>query len=158
MNRHFSPTRSETLRARIDMTLANEPARELLPADRAGVAAGTAADASEADVVHAVMTFRIFDPFAVSITFSYADCPAVEWVCARELFRDGLDRPSGTGDVRVHPSWNDLVIELYSPQGKARLKADRAHVAAFVERMYRAVPDGMESDCFSLDQELELLA
>ena len=151
MNRHFSPTRAETLRARIDMTLANEPAA-MPPASELAQAS------ADPNYILAVMTYRLYDPFAVSITFSYADCPAVEWVFARELFRDGLDRPSGSGDVRVHPFYDAIVIELFSPQGRARLNADRRQVAAFVERMYQAVPDGMESDCFSLEQELELLA
>jgi len=85
------------------------------------------------------------------------DCPAVEWVCARDLLREGLALPSGNGDVRISPEGDDLLIELLSPSGNAQLLASHSEIAVFVDRMLTAVPEGRESDFYSLDTELEFL-
>jgi len=154
MNGHFPRLQSETLRSKIEMTLVDDVQQP----GHDGFDEPVTSTPGRPEVVHAVMNYRIHDPYAIEITFSFGDCPAVDWVCARELFRDGLVGIAGRGDVRVHPAGDRVIIELFSPHGRARLSADRVEVATFVERIYAAVPDGMENAWFSLDRELELLS
>ncbi|RIJ76274.1 SsgA family sporulation/cell division regulator [Nakamurella silvestris] len=153
MNGQYPLTHSDTLRARIDLTLTEDLDSPGYRRDLASVD-----DELPPEVVHAVLNYRMLDPYAIGITFSYGDCPGVDWVCARDLFRGGLTEPTGSGDVRIRPAGDRIVIELLSPTGYASLSADRGEIADFVDRMYRAVPDGSENAWFFLDQELQLLS
>lgn len=101
------------------------------------------------------------DPYAVHATFRAPD-GSVEWVFARDLLADGLERPAGEGDVRVWPAWragDDVVcIALVSPDGHALLEVAASALRDFVARMRVAVPSGGESDLLDVDAALaELL-
>ena len=51
--------------------------------------------------VNVDLTYTSRDPYAVQASFRTGNGTAVDWVFARDLLRDGLVGPSGTGDVRV---------------------------------------------------------
>jgi Streptomyces sporulation and cell division protein, SsgA len=94
-----------------------------------------------------------------------ADDP-VEWIFARDLLADGLMTPEGDGDVRVWPSLETdpddeeygarsvLNIELSSPFGEAHFEAPADAIASFLDRTYRIVPVGRETDVIDFDAEL----
>jgi hypothetical protein len=100
------------------------------------------------------------DPYAVHATFRAPD-GAVEWVFARELLADGLERPVGDGDVRVWPAWragSDVVcIALVSPDGHALLEAPAWALEDFVSRMHAVVPAGGEGRHLDLDAAVAAL-
>ena len=97
------------------------------------------------------------DPFAVTATFR-GDDGAVEWVFARDLLHEGLDRPSGEGDVQVWPGVVDgrdvVLVSLNSPDGHAVLEADAAVMGAFLERTFILVAAGAESSHLRVEDEL----
>jgi hypothetical protein len=97
------------------------------------------------------------DPYAVRARFATGTEGSVEWTFARDLLTEGLQRPSGEGDVRVWPAHGDLNVALSSPSGQALFEAPRDEVAAFLSRTYRAVPVGRESEVVDLDAELALI-
>lgn len=113
------------------------------------------------------------DPFAVHATFRAPD-GSVEWVFARDLLADGLERPVGVGDVRVWPAWRDpngsgmptaageggcdvVCLALVSPDGQALLEIDAWALEGFVRRMHAAVRPGEEAQLLDLDRTLESL-
>lgn len=101
------------------------------------------------------------DPFAVCIAFHTGAERPVAWVLARDLLTEGLFGPSGQGDVRIWPSGSgsdaELNLALSSPHGAARLIAPLPVVAQWLERTYRLVPAGAETDRLDLDAELSRL-
>jgi hypothetical protein len=107
--------------------------------------------------VTADLRYASRDTYAVRVSLSVADSPAVEWVFARELLRDGLVHPAGSGDIQIFPAVGGIVIDLTSPHGQARLLADASDISDFVDRMYDLVADGDEDRFFSMDHELRLL-
>ncbi|MGW3039870.1 SsgA family sporulation/cell division regulator [Kitasatospora sp. NPDC001159] len=87
------------------------------------------------------------DPYAVRFTFHPPGDAPVTWVFARELLLDGLGKPSGEGDVHIHPVGGELAevrIALHSPGGEAVLHASAAPLMAFLARTDRLVPMGQE--------------
>ena len=107
--------------------------------------------------VSAELRYTTRDCYAVHMVLSVEDSPAVEWVFARDLLRDGLHAPAGSGDIHVFPVSQGVVIDLLSPHGRARLLAHGDDLAGFVDDMYEAVPDGAETQYFSLERELAML-
>ncbi|MDR3035737.1 MAG: SsgA family sporulation/cell division regulator [Kitasatospora sp.] len=116
-------------------------------------------------VVSSELSFRIpvdldydgSDPFAVRLTFHLPGDEPVTWVFARELLVDGTGRPTGEGDVHVHPADEDLgetCVVLRSPAGDALLRAATAPLLAFLARTDRLVPMGQELSGGELDEEL----
>lgn len=91
------------------------------------------------------------------------DTAAVEWVFARDTLADGVDRPTGHGDVRVWPCaprdlGRDVVyLSLTSPDGRALLEAPAAELSAFLLRSYAAVPRGAETHHLDMDATLAAL-
>lgn len=101
------------------------------------------------------------NPFAVTVTFrtAYGD---VAWAFARELLVEGIDTPSGDGDVHVWPCEDAdgrpvVVIELGSDDGQLMVQAPRWAVLRFVSRTLRAVPAGAESALLDIDAVLDAL-
>ncbi len=111
------------------------------------------------------------DPYAIRMAFHVGSEEPVEWIFARDLLADGLMTPEGDGDVRVWPSpatdspheageadgaatHSVLNIELSSPFGEARFEAPSEAIASFLDRTYRIVPMGKESDVIDIDAEL----
>jgi hypothetical protein len=108
--------------------------------------------------ITATLEFNVSEPFAVTASFLLSDAPAVQWVIARELLREGVALPSGMGDVRIYPTEEGLFIDLHSPGGRAVLQGPIEPVIEFVARIYKAVPESREHEFFSFDAELDRLA
>jgi len=107
--------------------------------------------------VAAELFYTSHDPLAVHMGLAVEGSPAVEWVFARDLLREGLTLPSGAGDIHVFPVPQGVVIDLLSPHGTARLLADARELAGFVDEMYETVADGDEGPYMDLDHELASL-
>ncbi|MER5861818.1 SsgA family sporulation/cell division regulator [Kitasatospora sp. NPDC002040] len=116
-------------------------------------------------VVSHELSFRIVvdldydpaDPFAVRFTFHLPGDEPVTWVFARELLLDGISRPTGEGDVHIHPVGEELsevCIVLHSPDGDARLSASAPPLIAFLARTDRLLPMGQELTGSELDDQL----
>lgn len=118
--------------------------------------------------VHARLHYGTSDPYAVHVAFQTGGAPGdgkdgaeVVWTFARQLLADGLEKPSGMGDVRVWP-WTDqgssaVALALSSPSGQALFEAPRDALAAFLQRTYAEVPLGLESEYVDVDAELASL-
>ncbi|MDH6703729.1 hypothetical protein P3T27_000410 [Kitasatospora sp. MAA19] len=116
-------------------------------------------------VVSHELSFRIVvaleydpgDPYALRFTFHLPGDEPVTWVFARELLLDGFSRPSGEGDVHIHPIDGELAevcIVLHSPDGDALLRASAPPLIAFLTRTDRLVPMGQEITGRELDAQL----
>ncbi|MDT3442536.1 SsgA family sporulation/cell division regulator, partial [Pseudofrankia sp. BMG5.37] len=84
----------------------------------------------------------------------------VTWTFARDLLRDGVDAPSGEGDVQVWPAklgGGPVSLEVSSPSGHALFELPRQKVVAFLERTYAAVPLDTESRHFDVEAFLSTL-
>jgi Streptomyces sporulation and cell division protein, SsgA len=115
------------------------------------------------------------DPYAVRMAFHVGTDEPVEWALARDLLAAALHGREGIGDVQAWPSSGPagsaageetsreaagpalLNIAMTSPFGHAQFEAPAAPIAAFLDRTYRIVPPGQESDHLDLDAELALL-
>ncbi len=104
--------------------------------------------------------YDVEDPFAVTAAFR-GDEGTVEWVFARDLLHDGLDRPSGEGDVQVWPGVEDgrevVLVSLNSPDGHAVLEADACDLRSFLTRTLDLVPAGSEGSYLHVEDELASL-
>lgn len=110
------------------------------------------------EVIPARLSYRGEDPFAVSVVFTVGGTQVV-WTFARDLLRDGLYGPAGTGDVSVAPAGAGRVtLTLRSASGVAMVACDAADVAIFVQRVYAAVPAGAESTHIAIDRFLADIA
>jgi hypothetical protein len=113
--------------------------------------------------VHARLTYRAQDPYAVRVAFHVGPDAPVTWTFARELLVEGVFRPCGEGDVRVWPAkvqGRDLTcVALSSPDGDALLEMPSSAVSGWLERTLRLVPPGRESEILGVDAALaDLLA
>ncbi|WP_280725709.1 SsgA family sporulation/cell division regulator [Kitasatospora sp. MAA4] len=98
------------------------------------------------------------DPLVVSLVFEAAGEVPISWAVSRDLLLEGLDRPSGLGDVHVRPADDgELVIVLRTPSGTARLHAPAAALEALLLRTLILVPVGAEFAPGALERELDLL-
>jgi hypothetical protein len=110
------------------------------------------------EIVPARFTFRCDDPYAVSAVFTAGDVQVL-WTFARDLLRDGLYGPAGSGDVQVAPAGRGRVtLTLCSASEVAMLACDAADLAMFVHRVYAAVPEGEESTGMAIDRFLADIA
>ena len=132
----------------------------LRPAPRVitGEARATLVSAAENPPLRAELRYRTSDPYAVQLVLSLDQSPAVSWEFARDLVITGAFMPAGLGDVRLHPTEDGVVLELYGVSCKAVLLLDRDDVLAFLGRCLGAVPSGRENDFFDLGDELTLLS
>jgi hypothetical protein len=106
------------------------------------------------------------DPYAIRMAFHVGIEDPVEWIFARDLLADGLMTPEGDGDVQIWPSaaagpqghhqgsLSVLNIKLSSPFGEAHFEAPAEAVASFLDRTYRIVRMGQESQVIDIDAEL----
>ncbi len=116
------------------------------------------AGAESDEPIAATLTYNAYEPFSVTAGFMLGDGASVKWVMARDLLREGVVLPTGLGDVRVLPIGDLFMMELNSPNGRAVLQGPIAPVIDFVARIFRVVPEGKESEYFSIDAELDLLS
>jgi hypothetical protein len=104
--------------------------------------------------VLAHLSYDAADPFAVTIVFSHDGRVLSRWRLDREMLAEGLVRPVGVGDVRLHPTergmWQELRMEFL---GDARPDGGRHHavvfawapaVAAFLRETHQVVAPGRE--------------
>jgi hypothetical protein len=101
------------------------------------------------------------DPYAVRVGFRTGGSDVVEWTFARQLLSDGVQGPSGEGDVRVWPKDGPgsllVCLSLCSPSGHALFEVPLPELVEFLTRSYHVVPTGEESSRVDLDVELALL-
>ena len=113
------------------------------------------------------LTYDSRDPYAVQASFRTGHGTAVDWVFARDLLADGLMAPEGDGDVQIWPSTpaigpdgqiqgplSVLNVKLSSPFGEAHFEAPAEAIANFLDRTYRIVRMGKESEVIDIDAEL----
>jgi hypothetical protein len=93
----------------------------------------------------------------------------VEWTLARDLLAAALHSREGIGDVQAWLSAASddsdgdasgaviMNISMTSPFGHAQFEAPAADIAGFLQRTYRIVPVGEESDFVDFDAELTAL-
>lgn len=115
------------------------------------------------------LSYRAADPLAVRMVFpgEYSlDEPSapsaadeVVWVFARQLLADGLDLPTGLGDVHIRPSRGPhTMVELRAPEGVALLRFEAGDLRGFLADSYRCVPARQEGRHLDADRALaELL-
>jgi hypothetical protein len=107
------------------------------------------------------------DPYAIRMAFHVGTEDPVEWIFARDLLADGLMTPEGDGDVLIWPSapsggmdgqdqgpLSVLNIKLSSPFGEAHFEAPAEAIGNFLDRTFRVVPMGKESQVIDIDAEL----
>lgn len=105
------------------------------------------------------LTYQSRDPYAVQASFR-TGASTVEWVFARDLLRDGLSAPAGTGDVRVQPLASNpakVQLELSSPSGYAVFTTCARTLGDFLQRTYAAVPEESEYSWLNFDVALSEL-
>jgi hypothetical protein len=99
--------------------------------------------------VRTTLRYTPDDPFAVHIDFPAgvsADDVNVTWAFARALLAEGLDRPTGIGDVHLWPHGSaHTVVELRSPHGMAMIRFDTSTLRRFLRRSYVVVALGGET-------------
>jgi Streptomyces sporulation and cell division protein, SsgA len=100
------------------------------------------------------LEYRAEEPFAVRAIFRTGPAD-IEWSFARDLMIEGLQRPSGEGDVVMWPERQGpvplLLIALNSPSGQAVLECESAHVEQFLRRTFQIVPLGDEGASLDID-------
>jgi hypothetical protein len=109
------------------------------------------------------------DPYAIKIAFHVGTGEPVEWTLARDLLAAALHAREGIGDVQAWPSAASddsdgdaagaviMNISMTSPFGHAQFEALAEDIARFLQRTYRIVPVGEESDFVDFDAELTAL-
>ncbi len=111
--------------------------------------------------VEASLRYLAADPYAVTAVFHADDEASVAWTFGRDLLAQGLDAPSGEGDVGIWPSTSRgapvICLALSSPSGRALLEASRDDVRTFLAATYDLVPQGTESEHLDLEEALERL-
>ncbi len=111
--------------------------------------------------VVAGLRFEVDDPYAVHVAFHTGGTDVVEWTFARQLLSDGVSRSVGEGDVQVWPSHASgrpvVCLSLSSPSGRALFEVPLTELVEFLNRTYRAVPIGSESQHVDVEAELALL-
>jgi hypothetical protein len=104
------------------------------------------------------MRYDTADPYAVHAVFRVTLDQQVAWVFARELLTQGLDQPSGDGDVRIWPAsqaGHEVVcIALRSPDGEALLEACADDLVDFLSSAYALCPRGREPQHLKIDRAL----
>lgn len=107
------------------------------------------------------MRYDTADPYAVHAVFRVAADQQIAWVFARELLTQGLDQPSGDGDVNISPASNEgresVSIMLRSPDGEALIAAPLDDVVEFLSAAYALCPRGRESSHLKIDRALGAL-
>jgi len=106
----------------------------------------------------ASLYYRGDDPYAIRMAFHVGTDDPVEWIFARDLLAEGLDRVVGDGDVRVWPSTaahrDVLNLALSSPFGQAHFEAPLTAMTGFLLRTFEVVPAGREGEFIDIDGEL----
>ncbi len=106
----------------------------------------------------ASLYYRGDDPYAIRMAFHVGMDDPVEWIFARDLLAEGLDRVTGDGDVRVWPTTaghrDVLNLALSSPFGQAHFEAPLTALTGFLLRTFEVVPAGREGEFIDIEGEL----
>ena len=97
------------------------------------------------------------DPYAVRLVFpvNTEEGYPLTWVFGRQLLDDGLEGPTGDGDVHVWPCGPDLVmLELCAAAGSALSALPARQLRTFLFLSYAEVPPGYESGFVEIDRLL----
>lgn len=101
-----------------------------------------------------LMRWSSSDPLAV--TFKFTDR---EWLLSRDLLAEGMDFPTGIGDVLLCPAESDsehLRLYLSSPTGNAELLVPTYDLGMFLAETFTEMPSGLEViPDYHFDQLLE---
>ncbi len=104
--------------------------------------------------------YRSDEPYAVHATFR-TGAADIEWTFARDLILEGMQRPSGEGDVVIWPEHQGteplILLALNSPTGQAVLECDRAHLEHFMRRSFDIVAVGDEGGGLDIDRTIHLI-
>ncbi|MEV0090556.1 SsgA family sporulation/cell division regulator [Streptomyces sp. NPDC050738] len=99
------------------------------------------------------------DPYAIRMTFHLPGDAPVTWAFGRELLLDGINAPTGDGDVHIAPtdpeSLADVHIRLQVGEDSALFKAGTAPLIAFLDRTDKLVPLGQERTLGDFEGNLE---
>ncbi|GAA0619097.1 SsgA family sporulation/cell division regulator [Streptomyces crystallinus] len=105
------------------------------------------------------LTYRADDPYAVRMTFHLPGDEPVTWTFGRELLLDGINCPTGDGDVHIAPSrpeeLSDVHIRLQVGGERALFRAGAGPLVAFLDRTDRLVPLGQERAFGDFDGHLD---
>lgn len=106
-------------------------------------------------VATSVKYFPVIDPYAISFIF-YTPEP-IQWTFARDLLIEGLEVPSGNGDVKFRPEDNMVVMSLRNDGNAAEFVFQRADIQAIADMTKAMLPLGRESETINWDNELAIL-
>lgn len=99
------------------------------------------------------------DPFAVRMTFHLPGDAPVTWTFGRELLLDGVNAPTGDGDVHIAPTQpdelGDVHIRLQVGSDRALFRVSAGPVVAFLDRTDKLVPLGQERTLGDFECSLE---
>ncbi|MGW0772946.1 SsgA family sporulation/cell division regulator [Streptomyces sp. NPDC002835] len=99
------------------------------------------------------------DPYAVRMTFHLPGDAPVTWTFGRELLLDGINGPSGDGDVHIAPvgprTLSDVSIRLRVGRDSALFRAGAAPLVAFLDRTDKLLPMGQELTLGDFEVNLE---
>ncbi|MGW0465640.1 SsgA family sporulation/cell division regulator [Streptomyces sp. NPDC003027] len=99
------------------------------------------------------------DPYAVRMTFHLPGDAPVTWAFGRELLLDGINGPSGDGDVHIAPTGtealSDVSIRLQVGSDRALFRVSAPPLVAFLDRTDKMVPLGQEWTFGDFEDNLE---
>jgi hypothetical protein len=105
------------------------------------------------------LRYEVADPYAIRMTFHLPGDAPVTWTFSRELLLDGINVPTGEGDVHISPSepsgFSDTHIRLQVGADRALFRAGSAPLVAFLDRTDKLVPLGQEHSLGDFDGSLD---
>jgi Streptomyces sporulation and cell division protein, SsgA len=107
--------------------------------------------------------WREADPFAITLSLTaHPDHPALPrgtWVVLRDFLRNGLDVPTGDGEVRIRPRSRVGRVDLrLARDGRPFvISVSAALVADFLDATERVVPAGEEASVGAIEALLDEL-
>jgi hypothetical protein len=109
----------------------------------------------------AELGYDVLDPYAVSLAMKGAE-GTTTWVFARELLREGLQLPSGDGDVHVFRAETEdgapvLAIELVDLESELLLTAGVPEIETFLATSLSMVPLGAETESCDIDAMIDAI-
>ncbi|MFD7439851.1 SsgA family sporulation/cell division regulator [Streptomyces sp. NPDC059909] len=105
------------------------------------------------------LRYETEDPYAVRMTFHLPGDAPVTWAFGRELLIDGINGPSGDGDVHIAPTapegLSDVSIRLQVGSDRAMFRVSASPLVAFLDRTDKLVPLGQERTLGDFEDHLE---
>lgn len=97
-----------------------------------------------------VFKYSINNPYAVIATFTLQYNNPIEWIFARSLLSNGLNKFTGNGNIHIWPTLSNkkkkiILLWLHSSNGDAILRFNKHTIQGFLSNTYKLVPLGSES-------------